>query len=235
MLKIMIISVLLVFITVALGEMVHAAQKTYVWTEEYATLAKGDAEIEFWDTASTADIHSRSASDWNQKIELEYGITDHLNASLYQVYEQSADSNSLTYVGYNYELKYRVAEANELPVDVLLYAENEVNGIEGNIFEGKVVLSKDLGKLNLSYNEIYERVYNTRKEEHEYAAGVSYGIVPWLRLGIESRGSYSEGEYALGPTISWLGSRIWANVGAAYGINDKTNDRDVRFVLGVPF
>jgi hypothetical protein len=228
-------SVFIMLILTAMGAVAQAAQKTYVWTEEYSTLAKGSAEIEFWDTAVTQDIHARSASDWNQKVELEYGITDRLNASLYQVYDQEADSNSLTYVGYNFELKYRVAEANELPVDMLLYAENEVSTIEGNIFEGKVILAKDMGKLNISYNQIFERVYSTRKGEHEYAAGASYEIVSWLRLGLESKGSYTEREYALGPTISWIGSRIWANIGAVYGMNDRTNDREVRFVLGVPF
>lgn len=89
---------------------VWAAQKTYVWTEEYATLAKGNAEIEFWNTAVTQDVQTRNASDWQQKVELEYGITDRLNASHYQIYKQAADSNSLTYVGYNVELKYRIAD-----------------------------------------------------------------------------------------------------------------------------
>ncbi len=212
----------------------QAAQKTYVWTEEYATLAKGNAEIEFWNTAVTKDIQARSASDWTQNIELEYGITDHFNASLYQVYEQTVDS-SLTYSGYKLELKYRVAEKNELPVDVLLYAEHEVNTVNGNAFEGKIILAKDIGRLNIAYNQIYERVYTASAGEHEYAAGISYEIVPWFRAGVESRGSYTEGEYAVGPTLAWMGNRIWANIGAVYGLNHNTNDREVRFILGVPF
>lgn len=220
---------------VLIGSSAEAAQRIYVWTEEYGTLAKGNAEIEFWDTAVTKDIQTRNASDWTQKVELEYGITDHLNASLYQVYGQTADSSALTYVGYNIELKYRIAEANVLPVDVLLYAENEVSTVEGNLFEGKVVLAKDIERLNITYNQIYERLYSTGEGEHEYAAGISYEIAPWFRAGIESKGSYTEGEYAAGPTIAWLGNRIWANLGSVYGLNHKTNDREVRFLLGVPF
>ncbi len=217
------------------GTGAEAAQRTYIWTEEYGTLAKGNAEIEYYNTAATKDIKARNASDWEQKIELEYGITDHLNASLYQVYAQPADSSGLQYVGYNVELKYRIAEANELPVDVLLYAEHEVTMIEGNRFEGKIIFAKDIGKLNISYNQIYERAYSTGKGEHEYAAGVSYEIEPWLRLGVESKGSYTEGEYAAGPTLSWMGNRIWANIGAVFGLNHITNDREVRFLMGVPF
>ena len=213
----------------------QAAQRSYVWTEEYGTLAKGNAEFEYWNTATTADIQTRSASDWNQKVELEYGITDHLNVSLYQVFEQAADTSNLTYVGYNIELKYRIADANALPVDVLLYVEHEVSTIEGGVNEGKIVLAKDIGKLNIAYNQIYEKVSNADKGDHGYAFGTSYELAPWLRVGVESTGSYTNDTYAAGPTIAWMGNRIWANIGAVYGLNRKTDDRDVRFMMGIPF
>lgn len=217
------------------GAEVHAGLRTYVWTEDYGTLAKGNAEFEYWNTVTTGDIQTRSASDWQQKVELEYGITDHLNASLYQVFEQAADSSTLTYVGYNIELKYRIAEATVLPVDVLLYAEHEVSTIEGDVNEGKIVLAKDIGKLNIAYNQIYERVAKEPKGDHGFAAGTSYELAPWLRIGVESKGSYTNGTYAAGPTLAWMGSRIWANIGAVYGLNRKTEDREVRFLMGVPF
>lgn len=226
----------LMVLFIGLGREGQAAQRYYVWTEEYGTMAKGNAELEFWDTAVTKDIRARNASDWTQQLELEYGITDHFNVSLYQVYEQAADSPSLTYLGYRVELKYQVAEKNVLPVDVLLYAENEqVNDSDGPRFEGKIILAKELDRLSFAYNQIFERRYATGKEEHEYAAGISYELVPALRLGIEAKGSYSEKQYAVGPTLAWLGNRIWADIGAVYGLNKNTNDREVRFMLGVPF
>ena len=92
-------------------------------------------------------------------------------------------------MGYNIELKYRIAEANVLPVDVLLYAENEVSTVEGNMFEGKVVLSKDIERLNITYNQIYERLYSTGEGENEYAAGISYEIAPWFRPVSNQRGA----------------------------------------------
>ena len=217
------------------GPEAHAAQRTYVWTEEYGSLAKGNAEFEYWNTATTPDIQKRNASDWQQKVELEYGITDHLNVSLYQVFEQAVDSSTLTYVGYNIELKYRIAETNVLPVDVLLYAEHEASTIEGGVNEGKIILAKDLGKLNIAYNQIYERVNNTGRDDHGYAVGTNYQLAPCLRVGVESTGSYTHGTYAAGPTLAWMGNKIWANIGAVFGLNRKTDDRDVRFLLGVPF
>jgi hypothetical protein len=225
----------LVVCCLLVSSLAAADQRNYVWTAEYSTLGKGNAEVEFYQTAVTHDAQTRNASDWTQQVELEYGITDRLNASLYQVYEQTADSPSLTYVGYNIELRYRVAEKNVLPVDVLLYAEHEVNTVDGNSFEGKLVLAKDIGKLNIAYNQIYDRLYNSGFVEHEYAAGISYEIVPAFRVGVESKGSYTEDEYAAGPTLAWTGSRIWANIGAVFALNHKTNDREVRFSMGIPF
>lgn len=226
----------LVFLVLILaGKTAGADQRNHVWTEEYSTPGKGSAEIEFFQTAVTKDTQTRNASDWTQQVELEYGVTDRLSASLYEVYQQNADSSFLTYVGYNVEIRYRIAERNELPVDILLYAEHEVNSLEGNSFEGKLVLAKDIGKFNLAYNQIYDRPYATAVAEHEYAAGVSYEIVPWFRIGVESKGSYTEDEYAVGPTLAWMGDRIWANIGAVYALNRRTNDSEVRFLLGIPF
>ncbi|MHB8843835.1 MAG: hypothetical protein ACYC7L_03725 [Nitrospirota bacterium] len=213
----------------------RADQRNYVWTYEYGTVAKGNAEIEFYQTAVTKDKDVRSASDWTQQLELEYGITDHLDAGIYQVYEQAADSGAMTYGGFKLKARYRVAEKNELPLDVLFYAEHSESTTGENAFEGKVVLAKDIGRVNFAYNQIFERTYSAGKGEHEYAAGVSYELAPWIHLGIESKGSFTEGEFAAGPTIAWIGNRIWANLGAQYGLNSKTNDREVRFLLGIPF
>jgi hypothetical protein len=216
------------------GGAAFADQKNYVWTYDYGTLARGSSEVEFYQTAVTKDIQTRNASDWKQQVELEYGITDHLDAALYQMYEQPADG-AMSYAGYKLRLRYRVAERNQLPVDLLLYAEHQVNITDENAFEGKLIFAKDIGNMNIAYNQIYERGYIEKKDKHEYAAGVSYLYVPWLSIGIESKGSYTEKEYAAGPTIAWMGNRIWANIGAVYGLNRKTNDREVRFLLGVPF
>ncbi len=37
-----------------------------------------------------------------------------------------------------------------------------------------------------------------------------------IRLCMESKGSYSEVAYTAGPTIVWIGGRIWAMLGAVF-------------------
>ena len=212
----------------------HADEKYYVWTYDYSSLAKGSAEIEYYLTTTTRDRQTSSQTDWQHQVELEYGLTDHLDVALYQVFEQPA-GGAFHYGGFKARVRYRVAEKDELPIDVVLYAEHEEATDGDNAFEGKVILAKDLGKINLAYNQIYERKYNSGKGEHEYAAGVSYEVEPSVRFGLESKGSFTEGEYSAGPTLAWSGGRIWANIGALYGFNRKTSDRQIRFLLGLPF
>ena len=119
---------------------------------------------------------------------------------------------------------------------MLLYAEHQEKADADNVFEGKLILAKDIGKLNIAYNQIYKNTYASGdRADHEYAAGAGYEIAPALRLGVESKGNYRTDRYAVGPTLSWVGGRIWANIGAVYGLNRRTNDREVRFLLGVPF
>ena len=222
-------------VMVMLGGEAHADQRSYVWTYEYLTLAKDSAEVEFYQTAVTKDRQKDSSSDWQQQLELEYGITDRLDAALYQVYEQK-ENDTMKYSGYKFRLRYRIAERNRLPADMLLYAEHQEKVDADNVFEGKLVLAKDIGKLNIAYNQIYKNTYTSGdRADHEYAAGASFEVTPALRLGVESKGNFRTDKYAAGPTLSWVGGRIWANLGAVYGLNRRTNDREVRFLLGVPF
>jgi hypothetical protein len=230
-----IFGVMVMVFTVFFGGAARADQRSYVWTYEYLTLASDSAEIEFYQTAVTKDRQKDSSSDWQQQLELEYGITDRLDAALYQVYDQK-EQDKMKYSGYKFRLRYRIAERNRLPVDMLLYAEHQEKVDAGNVFEGKLILAKDIGKLNVAYNQIYKNTYTSGDQaDHEYAAGVSYEATPAVRFGVESKGNYRTDKYAAGPTLSWSGGRIWANLGAVYGLNRRTNDREVRFLLGVPF
>jgi hypothetical protein len=220
----------------AAAQTAGADQRGYVWTYEYLTLAKDSAEIEYYHTAVTKDKQKNSNSEQTQQVELEYGITDRFDVGLYQVYEQKGTSRSIHYGGTKVRIRYRIAERGQLPVDVLLYAEHQEKVDEKDLFEGKIILAKDIGDLNIAYNQVYKETYaGGDSAAHSYNAGVNYEIVPWLRFGIESKGNFRKDTFSAGPTISWIGGRIWANLGAVYGLNDRTNDQEVRFLLGVPF
>lgn len=229
--------VLVAIICVLSAVSAGADQRNYVWTYEYSTVSKGNAEIEFYSTAVAKNTPTGKATEWKQQVELEYGVTDHLDVSMYQVFKQPAQSSgsTMSYDGYKLRLRYRLLEKNELPLDILFYAEHVANTEGENEFEGKLVLAKDLGKLNIAYNQVIEQGYSSGHAEHGYAAGMSYEILPSLRIGLESKGNYTNDKFSVGPTLAWAGGRIWANLGVVYGINNNTADREVRFLLGIPF
>ncbi len=212
----------------------EADQKSYVWTTEYLTLPKGGFEVEYWLTATTED--DSGDTGYEHQVEIEYGITDHWDVSLYQIFGHGA-GESLKYKGTKFETRYRFGERGRYFVDPLLYLEYKIGaGGEKNAIEGKLVLAKDIGKLNIAYNQIIELKFNNGgKAEHEYAAGISYPIHHSLRIGIEGKGSYTENEHAIGPAISWVSGRFWATLGAVFGLNKNTDDRQIRFIVGVPF
>ncbi|MFO0751815.1 MAG: hypothetical protein U0411_00635 [Thermodesulfovibrionales bacterium] len=211
-----------------------ADQKSYVWTYEYQTLPKGGVEVEYWLTMKTKDTHQEGDTDYQHQIELEYGITDKWDIALYQKFGQEG-SDSLKYEGFKVETRYRLGERGKYFVDPLLYLEFASNVGERETLEGKLILAKDIGKLNIAYNQIAEVELGEGKVEHEYAVGASYLVHHSLRVGIEGKGSYTEREHAIGPTLSWNSGRFWAALGAAFGLNERTDDRQVRLIVGIPF
>ncbi len=214
--------------------------RSYVWTYEYQTMPKGTWELEYYFTSSMPHHEEPSINTLQQQVELEYGITRSWDVAMYQMYkinnkESETDSK---YDGFKIRTRYRIGEKGKFIVDPLLYLEyiRDPDFSKPNVIEGKLVLAKEIGYLNVSYNQIFERdLENRGKTKSEYAVGISCNVIPALKLGIESKGSYSERETAVGPTLSWSGKRLWIALGAAWGVNRRTDDLETRMIMGVSF
>lgn len=109
------------------------------WTYEYLTLSAGMGEFEFYTTLSSLDMkHSKGNTIAEHQFELEVGMTDRYDFSIYQIFEQKPDK-SLSYEGYKLRNRYRLGERGEYFVDPLLYFEYKgkpdfsVHEIEGKI------------------------------------------------------------------------------------------------------
>lgn len=218
----------------------HADWRSYVWTYEYMTMHKGTAEIEYYLTEEQPDIDESKPNTWKHYIELEYGITDHWDVAMYQRFKQSNKTNdsSFEYNGFKLRTRYRIAEKNKLPLDTLLYLEyiRDDDFSNPNVLEGKIIFAKDIGNFNASYNQIIKQELESGgKTKHEYAAGLSYAITPQFKLGIESKGNYTDEKYYIGPTISWAPGKLWTAIGVAAGLTDNSNDLQARLIVGVPF
>jgi len=186
----------------------YADRRSYVWTYEYQTMPKGHGEIEYYLTEEQKNIRKAKPNIWKHWIEIEYGITDHFDISMYQQFKQSntATSNTFEYDGFKIRGRYRVLEKEKLPLDTLFYLEyiRNDNLDKPNVLEGKVIVAKDIWNFNLAYNQIFKQeLASGGKTDYEYAAGISYPITPSFKIGLESKGNYADRKYYVGPTVAW--------------------------------
>lgn len=226
-------------LTLAAGA--RADTRRYVWTYEAVTMPKGLAEVEYYLTAEVPDTSAREVNKWTHQAELEYGLTERLDVSMYQVWKQvnTTKTSEFKYNGFKLRSRYRFDNAETWPVRSLLYVEYKRDAALKNpdVLEGKLVLSRDIGRFNASYNQVVERALGSGAEiEYAYAAGVRYEIIPECAVGVESTGNYSKGGYYIGPTVSLQPSgKLFCNLGALFGIDDAAKDVQVRFLTGIPF
>jgi hypothetical protein len=219
----------------------HADRRGYVWTYEYMTMPRGHAELEYYLTSKVPDMHNYDdKNSWEHQAELEYGLTDHWDISVYQRWQHTntQTDDKFEYTGTKLRTRYRIGEKGMYPIDTLLYMEyKRPDGSNApEALEGKLVIAKDIGKFNVSYNQIIEAGINNNGEiEHEYAAGVNYELNPTWKFAIESTGNLTEDEYYIGPTASRAHPRFWFGLGVLRGLNDRSDDLRARFIMGLPF
>lgn len=215
-----------------------ADRRSYVWTYEYKTVAKGEAELESYLTLSAAEIDSLKKNvSAEHQIELEVGMTDRFDFGIYQVFEQGpGEEGTFHYKGFKLRSRYRMGEAGKHLLDPLIYVEYKgVPDFSENTIELKLILAKDIGSTNFSINPVLELEHEDEWEvEPEYAAGISYGISEMFRFGVEAKGG-EHGNY-LGPVISHGTEALWVTLGSAFGVGDITEGKpefQIRMLLGV--
>lgn len=218
----------------------NADWRSYVWTYEYMTMRKGTWELENYLTVVVPDKDDPDINTWKDSLEIEYGITDRWDISMYQnfKYTNRSSESDLEYDGFKIRTRYRIREKGEFLLDQLIYFEyiRDEELSKPNVLEGKLILAKDIGKFNISYNQILKQEAEINgRTEHEYAAGAHYKIMPRFRLGIESKGNYRDEKYYLGPTISFAAEKTWVALGVLSALNNKSDDIQTRLIIGIPF
>ena len=228
----------------------HADRRAFGYTYEYNTMAAGGLDLELWNTQSRTTFDGGAAGlEW--KAELEYGITDHWDIALYQVFAQGGTEGAVAYDETTVETRYRFAERGQWPVDVLVYFELAKGfGVTKWDVEPKLVLARDLGKLSLNLNLTPELEIAKHREagateaeleaelEPEWAFGATYEVSPRWKVGGETFGALdleeSEVTAYAGPALSWSPSaKLGVATTAAFGLTDGADAFALRFVLGI--
>ncbi len=220
---------------------VRADRRGYVWTYEYMTMPKGQSEVEYYLTAKVPDTHKfDDKNTWEHQVEYEYGLTDRLDAAIYQRWQHtnSSTEDKFEYTGTKLRARYRIGEKGMYPLDTLLYLEyiRPDQSNKPDVLEGKLILAKDFGNFNLAYNQVIETgIHNGGETEHGYAMGLNYEFSPRWKVGIESKGNYTEDKYYIGPSVSFAQEKYWIAAGALRGLKDRSDDLQFRLLIGFPF
>jgi hypothetical protein len=220
----------------------HAGERMFAFTYGADTVPKGGIELEHYLTAETHG--DSSTTDWEQQVELEYGISNKLEAGLYVVGQQ-VGGGPLAFGGYKARLRYRLAPMDQWPVNVALYGEYVgVAGANERALEEKLILSKRIKRFETALNLTVEEEIGEGEVATilEPTLGVGVHLAPWATLGAEAKyetelGEDFSGVWA-GPNfhLAGEGGRFWWTFAAMYGLTPDTRadaEWEVRSLLAV--
>jgi hypothetical protein len=214
----------------------------------------GSVEIENSVTFRTGTDGDRF-SQVDFRHEFEFGVTKHLQLSLYvadwDYHSGFADQRSgYAYQGTAVEGIYNLTNPVTDTVGLSLYEEVK-GGYEFFESESKVILQKNFGPVILAYNATLEATWEgrnllEREGELQQALGVSYEFAPWISAGIEMihevvlpdwKSSQAANNFFVGPNVSVRHGRCFATITALAQATQTSDEPDVqlRTIVGFAF
>jgi len=183
--------------------------------------------------------------------ELEYGVTDKLQVSVYLAdwfYENQPEHSSFAYSDSALELIYYLTNPVDDPLALSIYAEIKA-GYRLIELESKLIAPKNFGPLILTYNATLEAVWEgqslqEREGEFQQAFGASYELSPRLSAGIELLHEFVFSEWRddkkirnlfVGPNVSYRRGNWFVTVTTLTQATNTTDEPDlqVRTIFGV--
>jgi hypothetical protein len=217
-----------------------AEPRSFTETYEYPTLPEGDTEVALWHGQARDTWKSPSVQRFDEQLQIDYGITDRLETSLFTVFTQSTEQvfgfDSLRAQG-----RYRFVDRGEWPVDIALHCDAGKQFAHSEYdLSWRLELARDFDRITAVGNLIgnYALGHDVAKSEFTigWAGGVTYEIVPKLHLGAEAWGDHIDGvtRTEVGPAIGVTPSpRLWLAVTAGFGVNDVSEAISGRLIIGL--
>lgn len=226
----------------------RADQRSFIRAYEYATQPQGNLEFELWNEIEAPRGGPFADALVTHRFELEYGLTDRWDLSLYHVLQHGGGGTppdrALRFDSWRTESRYRLAEKGEWPVDVMFYGEVErpADFAAPWELEEKLILGHDEGALGFVANLVFAHALATGSRAHhafEVDLGARYELSPAVRVGAEfwairdvPAGQPAANSYFLGPSVSLASQRVWIQLGAGIGLGDTSESLYARSVLG---
>ena len=221
----------------AVAALICACSAAYAGPADYVFMpgvTYGEREIDFKAGTWRKDERESAAS-----IGFGYGVTQHWFTEIYRKYERS-DSEGTHFDAWEWENKFQLTEPGEYPVDVgfIIEIEKPANIQEGYEVRLGPLLQKDIGKVQLNANLLFEQHYrsdSTQRSEFSYQWQAKYRWKPELEFGMQGfgdAGSFSgwdevvEASHRMGPAVFGkikVGDRKAIRYNAAYLVGTSGN------------
>jgi len=133
----------------------------YAWTYQFITMLPGETELEFYTNLSQSDLSKPDTAKWKRQLEIETGLTKRWDFSIYFVESYKATDGKTKFDEVKLRTRYKLLEKGKFFVDPLLYVEYKIQTDRSypDKWETKLILAKDIGRLNVAVNIIPEEYY----------------------------------------------------------------------------
>jgi hypothetical protein len=227
----------------------NAGQRHYAFTYETLTAPKGSFELENW---VTWEHIGKNDNSFQFRHEIEYGVTDRLELSLYfadwSVNERDGHRTT-NFDNVALEAIYNLTNPNTDFLGSSIYGEVTV-GDDVTELEGKILLEKRFGRFGIAYNGVLEAVWegehrDERTGEFSQSVGASYDISKSFSMGAEALheiempdwGSAEPGRFWVGPNASFRSGRFYATLSALWQTTNADGEPTFlpRLIVGYTF
>ena len=239
-------------VVLAFGATAQAGERTFAYNYETTVMPKGEWEYEQQLTWKH-DKHEKDSSynRFDIRHELEYGITDRLQAALYLDWRytggKSVSNDRARVRDVALEVIYQLTDPNEDAFGSALYGEVKW-GDEVFEMEGKFLLQKNIGDWMLVWNgkvaaEWESKDYDEDKGEFGQTAGISYRLSDRVSLGVEAVHEWelknwdTAGDHVVyaGPSLSVRGLGGFITVSPLMQLTDGVGEADYQTRLLATF
>ncbi len=226
-----------------------ATPRPLPFTYPYETLDQGELELELYGDMTPLRVDAPNGRIWEPAYQLqnefEYGLSDRIELGFYQVFEAQPNatdggSNTMSFDGFKWEVRGRLAEAGQWPVDVGLYLELETLHDETSL-EEKLLLAKRFGPwhwmANLWVEQSEERPFDAARSFHfvvNPTTGLTFQVSPEFQPGLEywARGEFgtvgdnqidvvnNRIHHFVGPTVHLNFGKLWWTAGLYADLNN---------------
>jgi hypothetical protein len=245
-------NLLLLLLLILPATVAIAGVRHFGYVYEAVTTAPGSLDIENWVTWSRTSNPQR-VDGVDFRHELEFGITENFQASLYVAdwfYSADPQHSGFTYSDSALELIYNLTNPVIDPIGLAMYEEIRA-GDRVFELESKLIAQKNFGPLILAYNVTLESVWEgtgwqSREGELQQALGASYEISQRLSVGIEMLDEFVFPEWRdnerirnffIGPNVCFRHQNWFVTVtGLAQATNTPEEaDFQLRTIFGIGF